>query len=314
MNRNEKTISRLIKVYPRSYRNERGDEIVATLLEATSHSGAHLGILDVLDLVAHGLEVRLGLTSERIGGRVLDAAAVPGLLIAAGLSAFLLGNALWLPHSSLPQPLRTGIFHTFGPVVYAIWISGVAGSLLWPQRRRIFATICVLGTLAAIPIGVLFFASANLTMMVVLMGFGIPCMLAPIEIASDQRSAWRISSGVALFIVVWWFGGGVGKSGQGHIYLSIEWVSVPRLGSAVSWIVGISFVTTCLLLILRRTTAAGALVLLAAPWLAVAADYRHNENGSVGPTSILLGLMLICLFATWLSDFRQPKKDVLGSA
>ena len=314
MNRNEKTISRLIKVYPKSYRNERGGEIVATLLEATSHSGAHLGMLDVLDVVAHGLEVRLGLTSERFGGRVLDAAAIPGLIIAAGLSAFLLGNALWLPHSSLPQPLRTGIFHTFGPVVYAIWISGVAGSLLWPQRRRMFATICVLGTLAAIPIGMLFFASANLTMMVVLMGFGLPCMLAPIAIVSGHRPFWRISSGVALFIVVWWFGGGVGKSGQGDIYLSIEWVSVPRLGSAISWIVGISFVTTCLLLILRRTTAAGALVVLTAPWLAVAADYRHNENGSIGPTSVFLGIMLVWLFATWLSDFRQPEKALIGPA
>lgn len=314
MNSNEKTIARLIKVYPKSYRNERGGEIIATLLEATTDSGAHLGMLDVLDLVAHGLEVRFGLTSERFGGRVLDAAAIPGLIVAAGLSAFLLGNALWLPHSSLPEPFRTGVFHTFGPVVYAIWISGVAGSLLWPQRRRMFATTCVLSTLAAIPIGMLFFASANLTMMVVLMGFGLPCMLAPVTIASDQRSSWRISSGVALFIVVWWFGGGVGKSGQGGIYLSIEWVSVPRLGSAISWIIGISFVTTCLLLVLRRTTAAGALVVLTAPWLAVAADYRHNENGSIGPTGMFLGLMLIWLFATWLSDFRQPEKAVISSA
>lgn len=314
MNRDEKTIARLIKVYPKSYRNERGGEIVATLLEATSQSGAQLGMLDVLDLIIHGMEVRLGITSERFAGRVLDAAAMPGLIVAAGLSAFLLGNALWLPHSNLPQPLRTGVFHTFGPVIYAIWISGVAGSLLWPQRRRVFASICVVSTLAAIPIGMLFLASANLTMMGLLLGFGLPCALAPTATVANRRSFWRISSGVALFIVVWWFGGGVGKSGQGVTYLSVEWVSVPRLGSAVSWIVGISFVTTCLLLILRRTTAAGALVVLTAPWMVVAADYGHNENGSIGPTSIILGIMLVWLFATWLFDFRQPEKAVFGSA
>jgi hypothetical protein len=314
MNRDERTIARLIKAYPKSYRNERGGEIAATLLEATSQSGARLGILDVLDLVIHGMEVRLGITSERFAGRVLDAAAIPGLIVAAGLSAFLLGNALWLPHSSLPQPFRTGLFHTFGPVIYAIWISGVAGSLLWPQRRRAFASICVLTTLAAIPVGMLFFASANVTMMCVLLGFGLPCALAPIATGANQRYFWRVSSGVALFIVVWGFGGGVGKSWQGVTYLSVEWVSMPRLGSAVSWIVGISFLAICLLLILRRATTAGALVVLTAPWMVVVADYGRNENGSIGITSVFLGIMIVWLFATWLLDFRQPEKVVLGSA
>jgi hypothetical protein len=314
MNRDEKTIARWIKVYPKSYRNERGGEIAATLLEATSKSGAHLGVLDVLDLVVHGMEVRLGITSERFAGRVLDATAMPGLIVAAGLSVFLLANALWFPHSSLPEPFRTGVFHTFGPVIYAIWISGVAGSLIWPQRRRVFASICVVSTLVAIPIGLLFFASANLTMMGVLIGFGLPCVVAPAPAAANHRSFWRLSSGVALFIVIWWFGGGVGKSGQGVTYLSVEWVSVPRLGSAVSWIVGISFVTTCLLLIVRRTTTAGALVVLTAPWVVVAADYQHNENGSIGPTSVVLGIMLVWLFAAWLLDLRQAEEPVFGSA
>ena len=314
MNRDEESIARLIKVYPKSYRDERGSEIAATLLDATTHAGDQLGVLDILDLVVHGMQVRLGLTSEGFAGRVLDTAAIPGFIVAAGMSAFLLGNAWWLPRSHLPEPLRTGVFHTVGPVVYVAWILGVAGTLLWPQRRRLFATICVVSTVVAIPIGEVFFASANLTMMAVFIAFGLPGVLAPTAAEARSGLLARIGTGVALFTMTWWFGGGVGKSGQGIIYLSMQWVSVYTLGSAISWIVGISFVTTCLLLILRRTTAAGALVVLTAPWLVVAADYRHSENGSVGPTSVVLGVMLVWLVAAWILDLRRPRAAVLGSA
>ena len=231
MNRDERTISRLIKVYPKSYRDQRGDEIAATLIEATSHRGAQLGLLDILDVVLRGMEIRLGITSDRFAGRVLDNAAIPGLIVAAGLSAFLLGNAVQLPHSNLPQVPPTGVFHTLGPVIYPIWISGVAGSLLWPQKRRVFTSICVLSTLLAIPIGLLFFSSANLTMFGVLLGFGLPCALAPAATVARQHSFWRISTGVVLFIVVWWFGGGLGKSGAGVTYLSVDWVSVRGSGA-----------------------------------------------------------------------------------
>ena len=148
-------------------------------------------------------------------------------------------------------------------------------------------------------------------MMCVLASFGLPGALAPSASRSSQRSLSQIGSGVALFVGVWWLGGVIGRPGQGFIDPSAQWVSVPRLGTSLSWIIGISFLATCVLLILRRTTAAGALVVLTAPWLFVAAAYRRNENGSIGLDVVLLGIMFVWLFATWLADFRQPEKSVL---
>ncbi len=310
----ERTITHLIKVYPRSYRDERGDEILATLLEASSEATTRTRILDMLDLVAHGIQIRLGLTSERFAGRVLGAAAVPGFVMAAAMSVFLFMYAVWIPYASdsLPSNVvpRPGIFHTIGPVVYAAWVLGAIGALAWPRRRTMFATICVTGTLVAIPIGVTFFASADFTMMAVLVSFGTPCVLAPTTDVVRRKLLAGVGAGVVLFVVVWWFSVGIKRNPGGTPY---HWYGVALLGHGLPWIAGASFAGTCLLLVWRKSALAGAIVVLTAPFLIVAAAYRQDENGTT-KGNILFGVMFVWLVGAWVVDLMRPKSGQMEAA
>jgi hypothetical protein len=60
MSGRERRYETLLRLYPKSYRSVRGDEMLGTLLEATTQ-GRRLGVADLLYMVVHALRVRLRL-------------------------------------------------------------------------------------------------------------------------------------------------------------------------------------------------------------------------------------------------------------
>lgn len=238
--------------------------------------------------------------------------------MAAALSAFLFIYSIWIPYASdsLPSNVvpRPGIFDTIGPFAYAVWIVGAIGALAWPRKQRMFATIAAASTLVAIPIGMIFFASADITMMTILISFGAPCVLAPTTVFIRRNLPVGIGAGFVLFIAVWWFSVGTGGAGASSGGGPSLWLGVALLGSHLPWIAGASFTCTVLLLAWRKSSAAGAFVLLTAPFLIVAAAYAHDENGSVTKDGILFGVMLVWLVGAWAVDLMRSKTGELGTA
>jgi hypothetical protein len=143
MTRNLARSETLLRFYPKAYRQERGEEIVATLQEAAEARVPRLSPSDQLSVVLHGVRVRLGLTTETMFGKALDLAAIPGLVMGAffGLYLFISGD-LPVVSSRFFYP-RFGPFVTVGPLLYLVWIIGVGAVLEWPQFRRRIAAICM---------------------------------------------------------------------------------------------------------------------------------------------------------------------------
>ena len=84
----ERRYRRWLRVLPKEYCDVRGEEILSTLLDAASEGRRH-SPWDFLELVAHGVRVRLVLTAKRFGrGRLPPSvrAAIACLIVVAVLN------------------------------------------------------------------------------------------------------------------------------------------------------------------------------------------------------------------------------------
>jgi hypothetical protein len=66
----EHRYGRLLRAYPKSYRHERGAEILGTLLEGSPPGRRHPGIRDVFDIGLRGGQMRMALGAEHLVRRV----------------------------------------------------------------------------------------------------------------------------------------------------------------------------------------------------------------------------------------------------
>ncbi|MFC7758403.1 hypothetical protein ACFQY4_10730 [Catellatospora bangladeshensis] len=130
----------LLRCYPRSYRDVREDELLATLLDLAPPGRTRPTVGDVADLVEGGLRTRLGLATVDGLADGLTRAAPVALALAGGLSAF-----LWARVEPLGPP-------TLGPVAYAAWLAACAVALLAPARFTRPALAGALAVTAVLPL------------------------------------------------------------------------------------------------------------------------------------------------------------------
>jgi hypothetical protein len=236
MSERDEHFARLLLIYPKAYREERGEEILGTLLDASPSHKSYPALRDVLDVTLHGLQMRLGLTADRFVGRVLGLAAMPGLVIAAVLSIFLAIFGEWLPHVGQAAPMN-GPLSMAALLVYVAWVLGAAGGVIWPHRRRVFAAVCVLVTVLVVAstIGRHGFPTARPAMMALVAGFGLPCVFAPIRDSVRHRLAGSLAVGVASAMLIWLF---IASHRWGSFYAGFYWLGTYRLGEAMPYIAG----------------------------------------------------------------------------
>ncbi|MEU5939065.1 hypothetical protein ABZ807_07720 [Micromonospora sp. NPDC047548] len=103
---------RLLRCYPRAYRRERGDELLALLLDTAPPGQSRPRLREAVDLIRNGMRCRLGRpASSTVVAWAALAAVVCGLFSAA-LSA----RVAWETARPLPGPAETGeIFRTVLP-------------------------------------------------------------------------------------------------------------------------------------------------------------------------------------------------------
>lgn len=117
----------LLRLYPKSYRNDRGDEILGTLYE-TSSQRHRVGALDMLYIATHALRVRVRfLVDEHESGRLPQPVRFVTWILDGLAVVFVLG-AVFAHHG----PKNSG-FH------WQVLLTGLAFfavSLLLAARRR----------------------------------------------------------------------------------------------------------------------------------------------------------------------------------
>ena len=251
----------LLRAYPKAYRERRGDEILATLLEDSSTNGAYESVRVGMDIVGHGLRLRAGIASDQPAGQVLVSAALPGMMMAAAAALVMPVFGQIVPDFRY-GPISWGPDTAIWPALCIAWILGCAAALLFPKQGRIFAAACVFATVIAkflLPLGPWGLPPGFL----LLIFLSAPCLIAPRT--SPRRSHRKFSLLV----------GAVVLGTLVIVAVCSPWISsggpvfYGEFSRCALYVVGTLIVCSAVLVATRRWTQGAALALLAIPWLLV---------------------------------------------
>ncbi len=294
----------LIQAYPKSYRERRGDEIIATLLEDSSTNGTYEAVRVGIDIVSHGLRLRVGIASDQRAGRVLVAAALPGMVMAAAVAMVMPVFGQIVPDIRY-GPSSWGPDTAIWPALCVVWILGCAAALALPKRGWLFAAGCVAATAIVkflVPIGPWGLPPGFL----LLVSLALPCLLAPRT--SPRRShrsfALLLGAGVlGALVVVAVFNPWVSSGGPVYV----------EFNRCAPYVAGTLIVCSAVLLATRRWVPGSALALLATPWLVVPVV----DPGPLAPTTTIAvlsiaatGAISVGLVGLWFSDLRKEHESL----
>ena len=140
---------RLLFAYPDSYRRQRGDELLGTLLDTARPGQRRPTAPTRPTCVLGGLRQRLGGTVAADLEAGIALAAPFALALAAGLCGF-----LWLTVERLPDGFSPGgPFLTVGPAAYAVWlVAAVLRAVLPAAAARVPVAAAMAVTALLIPV------------------------------------------------------------------------------------------------------------------------------------------------------------------
>lgn len=320
MTNRERMYSRLLMVYPRWYRERRGQEINSTLLEVAA-AGGRFSWLEAAAIAVHGLRVRLGIGYERFAGDVLSLAALPGLMMGAGLALTLGIFGDWLPHTTIlashpaPLALQFGPFWTIGPVLYAVWVAGATLAAVTPRYQQAVAWVCLVATLATRLFGGL---ARPPTAPLLLLGLlGVPAALAPRATRSRRQLAISVLSGVTVMAFITVSVAYVSFSG-GYFFQPLYWnwggVAVREL---FPYMTGVALCLAVGMLFLGHRRGAAALALLMGPWLLESSlGLRPAVIQWYGPSALSIvsavvgSAVAVLLVTCWVVDVRRSRNPL----
>ena len=310
----------LLLAYPAAYRAQRGEEIVATLLDVAP-PGRLPRLADQLDVVADGLRRRLG--TARIAG--LDAglrlAAPVALALAAGISALVwwrvepVTPAAWVAGTPL-----FGVFRSLGPVAYACWLVAALGwAVLRPSVGRVLIAVALAVTLVVPTVAPLTTVERPpLWVVMALSAFGLLSLLgtAPAvgAVAPGIDERLSVASGAAAVAVL---GRLLSPEGPSVGYYQ---PTVARVGLVVT----VSVAAVALVALLRRDSAqpaaawlwAMALLGLPAGWLGpvLTPGLLRSAPGFGRLAQVVLATCVAAVALAWLSRRRPPRLAAAGAA
>jgi hypothetical protein len=287
----------LLKFYPRAYREERGEEIMATLQEAAEARVPRASLSDQISVAQYGLRIRLGLTSETMFGKALDIAAIPGLVMGAFFGIFLLISAeLPLVNSRFFYP-HFGPFLTFAPLIYLIWVLAVVVVLEWPQYRRRIALVCMTLTIVGETIAKLIHRNPNIWEIAILASLGLPSLLAPDVLVTRRKVVPMLSIGLVTFVALFFITDSHARPG---FFTSFYWYGTYEIVHRQPYVDAVLLAAFALLWVMKRREVASAILILSSPWIIVGVAYPLSlQNLPVSLLNVIaliawtLGMMLI---------------------
>lgn len=146
---------RLLRVFPKEYRAQRGEEIVNTYMDSASSTQSRPTIGDIGDVASAGLRKRLHYVTTGLTGG-LRITAVAAMIISVAMAA---AFTAWTETTQLPKLLMNA---TFGPfqspavITWALWLAAALAATFLPGRVTRYALLVPLAaTIATIPLGAL---------------------------------------------------------------------------------------------------------------------------------------------------------------
>lgn len=270
MTREPERSRQLLKFYPKAYREERGDEIVATLQEAAEARVPRASLSDRLSVAQYGLRIRLGLTSETMFGKALDIAAIPGLVMGAFFGIYLMISADLPVVSSKFFVPDFGPFLTVGPLLYLVWVVGVVVVFEWPQYRRRVAGVCMSLTFVGESIAKIVHRNPNIWEIAILMSLGVPSLLAPDVLVTRRKVLPSLSIGLATFATLYFV---TNNTAHPRFFTSFYWYGTYQIANRQPYVDAMLLVLFAVLWVTKRREVASAALILASPWIIVGVAY-----------------------------------------
>ena len=95
----ERRYRRLLRCYPRSWREHREEEVISLLMEqAAAEQRSTVGVRTAIDLIGHGIEARLDTALRWLPWRLREQIATAALVVVAGLSLLMLVGEIIAAH------------------------------------------------------------------------------------------------------------------------------------------------------------------------------------------------------------------------
>ncbi len=260
----------LLRFYPKAYREERGEEIVATLQEAAEARVPRVSLGDQISVALYGMRVRLGLTSETMFGKSLDIAAIPGLVMGAFFGLYLLiSGDLPVVSSRFFYP-NFGPFLTVGPLLYLAWILGVFAVFEWPQYRRRIAGACMALTMVGEVLAKFAHRNPNVWEIAILVSLGFPSLLAPDVNLTRRRVLPSVVVGLGTFATLFFV---TNSSVNPGFFNSFYWSGTYEIVRRQPYVDALLLALFAVLWITKRREVASAALILSGPWIIVGVAY-----------------------------------------
>jgi len=295
----------LIGAYPKAYRERRGEEILGTLREDAPTLGTYESLRVGIDIVAQGLRMRLGIAPDQLMGRVLVAAALPGMMMAAAAAIVMPLFGHVLPDYRI-GPGSWGPATAIWPVLCIIWILGSLAAVVFPSWRRLAAAVCVATTLIAkflLPL-----APWGLPSGFVLLGLlAIPSLLAVRTPPRWSHRGFAVLTGGLVLLAL------VGAAVHTQWYSTGFPGSYSEIARCAPYVAGMLIALSAILLLARRWVTGFAIALLCTPWLLIPAA---STGLLTAPTRITpLAVAAVCaigigLLGVWAADLWKSQRTL----
>jgi len=303
--------SKLLRFYPKAYREERGEEIVATLQEAAEARVPRVSLSDQISVALYGVRVRLGLTSETMFGKALDIAAIPGLVMGAFFGVYLLiSGDLPVVSSRFFYP-HFGPFLTVGPLLYLVWILGVVVVFEWPQYRRRVAGVCMTLTIVGELLAKLVHRNPNIWEIAILVSLGLPSLLAPDVYVTRRRIIPSLCVGLVTFATLFFVTNTRVNPG---FFNSFYWSGTYEIVRRQPYVDLLLLALFAVLWFTKRREVASATLILSSPWIVVGVAYpmslQHLQVDTLNVVALIAWAVgMACIVTT--SRYRpQPPASV----
>ena len=305
---------KLVRFYPKAYREERGEEIIATLQEAAEARIPRVSFSDQISVALYGVRVRLGLTSETMFGKALDIAAIPGLVTGAFFGLYLLiSGDLPVVSSRFFYP-HFGPFLTVGPLLYLVWILGVLAIFEWPQYRRRVAGVCMTLTIGGEVLAKLAHRNPNIWEIAILVSLGLPSVLAPDVNVTRRTVLPSLSVGLATFATLFFV---AHSSVNPGFFNSFYWSGTYEIVRRQPYVDVLLLALFAVLWITKRREVASAALILSGPWIIVGVAYpmslQHLPMNALNVIALVAWAVGMALIVTTSRYRPRPPASELST-
>ena len=206
----ERRYRRLLRWYPRSWREHREEEVVNLLIEqAAAEQRSRVEVRTAVDLIGHGLEARLDAALSWLPWRLREQVATVALVAAAGLSLLLLVGEIVAAHvRTASGEVLNYSYLTAGPILsigVCMYLGFLSAAVLCVARHPGLTRLLALSATAhaiACMVGEIWFRGfpgPRLLVLVPLFTLGVLASLATIR--TTRSSARRLAGYGATSVV-----------------------------------------------------------------------------------------------------------------